>query len=275
MFRNQQAKPPELKSKVELEKMREAGRVVVGALKICRELAKPGVRTREIDIAVEAYYNAHNATPLFKGFPGKVPFPACTCLSINEQVVHGIPNDRVLKEGDILKVDTACKYNGWCADRAICIPIGTIRPERARLIKVAEEVLRIAIEEIPRRVWWSQVASMMQKHAESNGFTVVEDFVGHGIGRTMHENPQVPNYVSRDTRKSDFKFQPGLVLAVEPMVNMGRRDVRTLGDHWTVITKDGMPSVHVEHTLALTADNKVMVVTAEDEDDVFRVPRVL
>ncbi|CAN5120785.1 type I methionyl aminopeptidase [soil metagenome] len=275
MFRNQQAKPPELKSPRELALMRESGRVVVGALKICREMAKPGVRTIEIDMAVEAYYAAQNATPLFKGYPGTVPFPACTCLSINEQVVHGIPGDRVLKEGDILKVDTACKLNGWCADRAISLPIGTLRPERARLIKIAEDVLRIAIEEIPRRKWWSEVASKMQKHAESNGFTVVEDFVGHGIGRTMHENPQVPNYVSRDTRRSDFQFQPGLVLAVEPMVNMGRPDVKTLGDHWTVVTKDGMPSVHVEHTLALTTDNKVMVITAEDEEDVFCVPRVI
>jgi methionyl aminopeptidase len=276
MFRNQQhVKPPELKSKFELDKMRESGRVVVGALAICRAMAKPGVTTLAIDQAVEAYYNEHRATPLFKGYPGTVPFPAVTCLSVNEQVVHGIPGPRVLKDGDILKVDTACKLDGWCADRAITIPVGTLRPERARLIKVAEEVLRIAIEEIPRRKWWSEIASKMQKHAESSGFTVVEDFVGHGIGRTMHENPQVPNYVSRDTRKFDFKLQPGLVLAVEPMVNMGRPAVRTLGDNWTVVTRDGMPSVHVEHTLALTSDNKVMVITAEDEDDVFKVPRVM
>jgi methionyl aminopeptidase len=275
MFRNQQVRPPELKSNRELALMRESGKVVVGALQICRAMARPGVRTIEIDMAVEAYYASHSATPLFKGYPGTVPFPACTCLSVNEQVVHGIPGDRVLKEGDILKVDTACKYNGWCADRAISIPVGVVRPERARLIKVAEDVLRIAIEEIPRRKWWSEIASKMQKHVEQNGFTVVEDFVGHGIGRTMHENPQVPNYVSRETRKSDFRLQPGLVLAVEPMVNMGRAQVKTLGDHWTVVTRDTMPSVHVEHTLALTTENKVMVVTAESDDDVWGVPKVL
>lgn len=249
--------------------MREAGKIVAGALAICRELAKPGVRTFEIDQAVEAFYMQHGVTPLFKGYPGTVPFPAVTCLSVNEQVVHGIPSDRTLKDGDILKVDTACKLNGWCADRAISLPIGTLRPERARMLKVAEETLQIAIDELPRRRWWSEIASRMQKHVEQSGFAVVEDFVGHGIGRTMHENPQVPNFVSRETRKHDFQLQPGLVLAVEPMVNMRSSEVKILGDNWTVVTKDGMPSVHVEHTLGLTADGRVMVITAEQEEDVY------
>jgi methionyl aminopeptidase len=180
-----------------------------------------------------------------------------------------VPNQRVLKDGDVISIDTACKLNGWCADRAITLPIGAIRPERQRMLKVAEEALRIAIDELPRRRWWTEIASRMQKHVEQSGFAVVEDFVGHGIGRTMHESPQVPNFVSRDTRKHDFKLQPGLVLAVEPMVNMRSGEVKILGDNWTVVTKDGMPSVHVEHTLALTAENKVMVITAEDEKDVF------
>ncbi len=269
LFRNPNKAPPELKSARELALMRESGRIVAGALAICRELAKPGIRTIEIDRAVEAFYALHEATPLFKGYPGTVPFPAVTCLSVNEQVVHGIPSDRVLKDGDILKVDTACKLNGWCADRAITLPIGTLRPERTRMLKVAEEALQMAIDEMPRRKWWSEIASRMQKHVEQSGFAVVEDFVGHGIGRIMHENPQVPNYVNRDTRKFDFKLQPGLVLAVEPMVNMRSSEVKILGDNWTVVTKDGMPSVHVEHTLALTAENKVMVITAENENDVF------
>lgn len=254
---------PELKSAREIALMREAGILVARALKLCRDMAQPGVRTIEIDQAVEAFYLQHNATPLFKGYPGKVPFPAVTCLSINEEVVHGIPGNRVLKDGDLLKVDTACRLNGWCADRAITVPIGTVRPERLRLMKVGEEVLQIAIDELPRRKWWTEVASRMQKHAEQNGFSVVTDFVGHGIGRTMHEPPQVPNFVSRDTRKHDFRLEPGLVLAVEPMVNMLRPDVRILPDHWTVVTKDGMPSVHIEHTLALTADG-VVIITSDD-----------
>src|SRR5215212_2363619 len=268
MLRPNTNRPPELKSAREIALMREAGKLVARALRICRELAKPGVKTIEIDQAVEAFYTAHQATPLFKGYPGRTPFPAVTCLSVNEQVVHGIPGNRVLKEGDLLKVDTACKLNGWCADRAITIEVGNVSPEKARLVKVARETLQIAIDQLPRRKWWSEIASMMQKHVEQNGFSVVTNYVGHGIGRIMHENPQVPNFVSRETRKHDFKLEPGLTLAVEPMVNMGRGDVDTLSDHWTVVTRDRLPSVHVEHTLALTS-NGVMVITADTDEQVF------
>lgn len=249
--------------------MREAGKIVDQALRICRQMANVGTKTIEIDQAVEAHYNRCGALPLFKNYPGaRVPFPAVTCLSINEQVVHGIPGQRALRDGDLLKVDTACKLNGWCADAAITVPIGQVSPERLRLVKVAEEVLEIARVEMARRKWWSEVASRMQHHAESAGFSVVEQYVGHGIGRIMHENPQVPNFVSRDARearKHDFRLEEGLVIAVEPMVNMGRRaDVKTLSDHWTVVTVDGMPSAHVEHTFALTRDG-VVVITAPEE----------
>ena len=263
MLRSSNFKPPELKSTRELGLMREAGKLVARALKICRDLAKPGVKTIEIDRAVEALYTNHSAVPLFKGYPGKTPFPAVTCLSINEQVVHGIPGNRVLKDGDLLKVDTACRLNGWCADRAITIPVGQISPEKTRLLKVGEETLKIAIDLLGKRKWWSEVASAMQKHVEQAGFSVVTAYVGHGIGRVMHENPQVPNYVDRETRKADFRLEPGLTLAVEPMVNMRRPEVDTLGDHWTVVTRDRMPSVHVEHTLALTT-NGVMIITADE-----------
>jgi methionyl aminopeptidase len=263
MLRSSNFKPPELKSTRELGLMRESGKLVARALKICRDLAKPGVKTIEIDRAVEAFFAKYGAVPLFKGYPGKTPFPAVTCLSINEQVVHGIPGNRVLKEGDLLKVDTACRLNGWCADRAITIPIGQVSPEKARLLKVAEETLQIAITLLGKRKWWSEVASAMQKHVEQAGFSVVTAYVGHGIGRVMHENPQVPNYVDRETRKADFRLEPGLTLAVEPMVNMRRGEVDTLGDNWTVVTRDRMPSVHVEHTLALTTDG-VMIITADE-----------
>src|SRR5207248_2666937 len=243
---------PELKSAREIGLMREAGKLVAEALRLCRRMAVPGTRTVEIDQAVEAFFARHGALPLFKGYPGKVPFPAVTCISLNEQVVHGIPGQREIRDGDLVKIDTACKLNGWCADAAITIMVGNVRSERRRLVEVAEQVLRIAIQEMPQRRWWSEVAARMQRHAETSGFTVVEQYVGHGIGRIMHENPQVPNYISRDMKKHDFRLEEGLVLAVEPMVNMGRSDTRVLGDHWTVVTKDGLPSVHVEHTLALT-----------------------
>ncbi len=262
MLRSLFHQAPELKSPREIALMREAGKLVAEALRRCREMARPGARTMDIDQAVEALYAERGAVPLFKGYPGRVPFPAVTCLSINEQVVHGIPGQRRLREGDLFKVDTACKLNGWCADAAITVIIGEVRPEWRRLVQTAEEVLQIAVVEMGRRKWWSEVAARMQQHAEGAGFSVVRQYVGHGIGRIMHENPQVPNFVSRDVRKHDFRLEPGLVLAVEPMVNMGRPEVETLRDHWTVVTRDGLPSVHVEHTLALTAEG-VRILTAD------------
>jgi methionyl aminopeptidase len=262
---------PELKSPREIGLMREAGRIVAEALRLCRAMARPGVKTIEIDQAVDALYARHGALPLFKGYPGpRVPFPASTCISVNEQVVHGIPGQRVLREGDLVKIDTACKLNGWCADAAVTIPVGEISPAKRRLVEVAELVLKTAMIEMTRRRWWSEVALAMQRAAESAGFSVVTQYVGHGIGRVMHESPQVPNFLNKDVKKHDFKLEEGLVLAVEPMVNMGRADTDTLRDHWTVVTKDGLASAHVEHTLAITARG-VYVVTA-DEDDVI-IPR--
>jgi methionyl aminopeptidase len=265
VFRQFFSKAPELKSAREIGLMREAGKIVAECLRTCREMAKPGVRTIEINRAVEAIYAKYGATPLFKGYPGsnpKVPFPASTCISINEQVVHGIPGQRELRDGDLVKIDTACKLNGWCADAAVSLPIGEIRPERKRLLDVGHQVLQIAIDDLPKRRWWSEVAMHMQHHAEQAGYTMVEQYVGHGIGRIMHENPQVPNFVNRDVKKHDFRIEPGIVIAVEPMVNMGKADTRTLGDHWTVVTKDGLPSVHIEHTLAITADG-ILILTAD------------
>jgi methionyl aminopeptidase len=256
---------PELKSTRELGLMREAGKLVAEALRMARAMCQPGMRTIDIDRAIEALFNRHGALPLFKGYPGqKVPFPAVTCISLNEQIVHGIPGQREIRDGDLVKMDTACKLNGWCADAAVTVMVGDVRPERRRLVQVANEILQIAIDEMPRRRWWSEIAARMQKHAYDAGFSVVQQYVGHGIGRVMHENPQVPNFVSRDMRKHDFRLEEGLVLAVEPMVNMGRSDVRVLSDHWTVVTKDGLPSVHVEHTLALTR-NGVQIITADPE----------
>jgi methionyl aminopeptidase len=263
MLRQNIARPPELKTPREIGMMREAGKVVARAHRIIREMAIPGARTLDIDQAVEKFYSDHNATPLFKGYPGRVPFPAVTCMSVNEQVVHGLPGSRVLKDGDLLKIDTACKLNGWCADRAATLPIGNVVGEKLRLLKVAEQTLQIAIDLLPKRKWWSQIASEMQKYVEISGFRVVTQYVGHGIGRVMHENPQVPNYVDKETRKYDFKIEPGLTIAIEPMVNMGRSDVDTLNDFWTVVTRDRMPSCHVEHTVAFTAEG-VQILTADE-----------
>jgi methionyl aminopeptidase len=265
VFREFFGNAPELKSPREIGLMREAGKIVAEALAMCREMAKPGVRSIEIDMAVEALFNRYGARPLFKNYSipkVPVPFPACTCISFNEQVVHGIPGQREIRDGDLVKIDTACKLNGWCADAAITVLVGNVRPERRRLVESGQQVLRIAIEELGRRRWWSEVAAQMQRFAEGTGFSVVKNYVGHGIGRTMHENPQVPNYVNREMKKQDFRLEEGLVLAVEPMLNMGRGDIKVLStDHWTVVTVDAMPSVHVEHTLAITG-NGVEVVTA-------------
>ncbi len=263
MLRRTISRPPELKTAREIAMMREAGKLVARAHRICREMAVPGARTIDIDQAVEKFYADHGAVPLFKGYPGRVPFPAVTCMSINEQVVHGLPSSRVLKDGDLLKIDTACRLNGWCADRAASLMIGNVVGEKARLVKVGEQTLQIAIELLTKRRWWSQIASEMQKYVETSGFRVVTQYVGHGIGRVMHENPQVPNYVDKETRKYDFKIEPGLTLAIEPMVNMGRSDVDTLNDFWTVVTRDRMPSCHVEHTVALTAEG-VQILTGEE-----------
>jgi methionyl aminopeptidase len=255
---------PELKSTREIGLMREAGKLVAEALRLCRLMAKPGVRTLDLDKTVDDFYAKYGAQPLFKGYPGRVPFPASTCISVNEEVVHGIPGQKVLREGDLLKIDTACKLNGWCADAAVTIPIGEISAEKQRLLQVGEAVLQLAAVEMGRRRWWSEVATAMQRMVESQGFSVVHQYVGHGIGRIMHESPQVPNFMSPDLRKQNFKLEDGLVLAVEPMVNMGKAETDVKRDHWTVITRDGMPSVHVEHTFAITRDG-VYVVTSEEE----------
>lgn len=253
-----------LKTAADVEKMRVAGRIVAEALDLCRQMVRPGVQTREIDRAVEDLYRSKGAVSLFKGYPGKVPFPAVTCISINEQVVHGIPGNRSLLEGDLIKIDTACSVDGWCADAAISLPVGEVSSEKRRLVTEGEAILQLAMEEMAKRSWWSEVAQAMQARAENAGFSMVTQYVGHGIGRSMHEPPQVPNYWDNSMKRHDFRLEPGIVLAVEPMVNMGGFMTDTLRDHWTVVTRDGLPSVHVEHTLAIL-DRGVYVVTAREE----------
>lgn len=247
-----------LKSPREIALMREAGRVVAEAHEAVRMLAVPGSCTAEMDAAVAEVFRKHGAIPLFKGYPssvkGKPPFPAVICASVNQQVVHGIPNRRPLQEGDVLSIDTGCKLNGWCGDAAVTLSIGSIAESQRRLLDVTKETLDLAVRALGRCRLWSEVASLMERYVHSQKMSVIEKFVGHGIGRDMHEEPQVPNFVSKALKRYDIKIEPGLVLAIEPMVALGTKDVRTLDDGWTVETRDRAPSAHFEHTVAMTPE---------------------
>lgn len=248
-----------LKSQREIDRMREAGQLVAEAHRIASGMIEPGVTTAEIDAAVEAYFASQGATPLFKNFPGDVPFPAVTCISINEQIVHGIPGEYQLQPGDIVSLDTGCRLNGWCGDAAWTYPVGEVDAETQRLLNAGIETLRVAIQSLGEKKRWSQVAREMMKVVKAAGFSLVEKFVGHGIGREMHEPPQVPNFTSESLKRDDFEIRPGLVLAVEPMINAGSPDVRILKDRWTAVTTDGRRSVHFEHTVAVTRDGARML----------------
>jgi methionyl aminopeptidase len=262
--------PPviKLKSPREIGLMREAGRVVAKALDQVRKMGVPGATTAEMDEAVAAIFREHDATPLFLGYPssvkGKPPFPAVICASVNEQVVHGIPNRRPLRDGDIVSVDTGCRVNGWCGDAAVTLAIGAVRPEVQKLLDVTSETLNLAIRAMGRCENWLEVASLMERYVKSQGLYVVEKFVGHGIGQTMHEEPQVPNFVSKSLRKYNIKLEPGIVLAIEPMVSLGTKEVRTLDDGWTVETKDRRFSAHFEHTVAMTPEGPRVLTYLED-----------
>lgn len=246
-----------LRSSREMHLMRKPGLLVWEAHQIARRMVRPGVTTGEIDAAVTSFFEQHEAIPLFRNVPNSVPggppFPAVTCISVNEEVVHGIPGPRELREGDIVSIDTGCKIGGWCGDAACTYACGELSEESRRLMDVTRGVLELAIEQMNHCRWWSEVAGQMQRYVESAKMSVVEAFVGHGIGRDMHEDPQVPNFAGRRLRRSaDFRIQPGLVIAIEPMVNLGKKAVRCLADEWTQVTADGRPSAHFEHTVAMT-----------------------
>lgn len=263
-----QRPPIRLKSPREISLMREAGRVVGRALDRVRQMAQPGVTTADMEEAVAAIFREAGATPLFLNYPsstkGKPPFPAVICASVNQHVVHGIPNRRPLVEGDIVSVDTGCRLNGWCGDAAVTLAIGPIPPDVKKLLDVTSETLDLAIRAMARCRLWSEVASLMERYVKSQGFSVIEKFVGHGIGQAMHEEPQVPNFLSKPLQKHDIRLEPGIVLAIEPMVAMGTKDVRTLEDGWTVETKDRRPSAHFEHTVAMTPEGPRVLTYPED-----------
>ncbi|MBN1854744.1 MAG: type I methionyl aminopeptidase [Pirellulales bacterium] len=257
--------------------MRWAGLVVWQAHQIAARLIRPGVTTFQINAAIERYYETCHAEPLFLNYPhyspGKPPFPAASCMSANDAVVHGIPNHQVLQDGDILSIDTGCRFNGWCGDAALTHPIGNVVPAVQKLLDVTQATLDLAIDLLHHARMWSEVADQMAHYVQSHGFSTVECFVGHGIGRNMHEDPQVPNYVSRSIRGSgDFRIEPGLVLAIEPMVNAGNKRIKLMPDQWTQVTKDGSPSAHFEHTIAITADGPICLTGPPTPEEVASAP---
>jgi methionyl aminopeptidase len=247
---------PVLKSPREIALIRDAGRVVYRVLKAMRELVRPGVTTGELGRVADEMITAAGGQALFKGVQTpatKFPFPAAICASVNEQVVHGIPGDRVLKPGEIISIDCGVRLKGYCGDSATTIPVGRVSPDVQRLLDATSYSLDLALSEMRPGRMWSEVAGKVQSYVESHGFAVVREFVGHGIGQQMHEEPKVPNYTDRKQRKSDFRLTPGLVIAVEPMVTMGSAQVMS-GDWsgWPQVTKDGRWSAHFEHTVAIT-----------------------
>lgn len=247
-----------LRSRREIELMRKAGAVVADVLLKLQEVAKPGVTTGWLDGIASQITADVGAMALFKGVRSpyaRVPFPSAICASVNEQVVHGIPSEAVvLKDGDILSIDFGVKVDGYCGDAAVTVAIGEVSEDKRKLIDVTKHVLDIAIAQAKPAVRWSRIAAEMQDYAESAGFSVVKDFVGHGIGKKMHEEPRVPNFVSDELLSCDIILAEGMVLAVEPMINAGTSDVRTLKDGWVVATKDGKCSAHFEHTIAIVKD---------------------
>ncbi|HTU34157.1 MAG TPA: type I methionyl aminopeptidase [Candidatus Acidoferrum sp.] len=237
------------KSPAELDKMHRAGLIVWGALEKMRVMVKPGVSTKDLDEFAEAYTAEQGARPAFKGYHG---YPGSVCTSINQEIVHGIPSShRRLKDGDILSMDFGVELEGYFADAALTVAIGDILPERAKLLRVTRESLERGIENARPGKRLGDISAAVQEWVEQNGYSVVREFVGHGIGTKMHEDPQLPNY---GPPGQGMRLQEGMVLAIEPMVNIGSAAVRVLDDGWTAVTADGSDSAHFEHTVAITSN---------------------
>ncbi|HSO73383.1 MAG TPA: type I methionyl aminopeptidase [Blastocatellia bacterium] len=236
------------KSKTEIEKMRAAGLIVARVLKRLSEIIEPGMTTRDLDREAEEMIQGAGAYPTFKGYHG---YPASICTSINDEVVHGIPSNRKLREGDIVGIDCGATLHGYVGDSAVTVPVGKVSEPVKRLLDVTRQSLFQAIDkcEVGNRL--GDVCNAVQAYVEPLGYSVVRNYCGHGIGRAMHEEPQVPNYGKPGTGPV---LREGLVLAIEPMINLGHQDVKVLSDGWTVITMDGRPSAHFEHTVAITSE---------------------
>ena len=246
------------KSQNEIDRIRKASQIVARTLNFLESHVQPGITTRELDQIAESEIRKAGAIPAFKGYRG---FPATLCVSINEEVVHGIPSDRKLKQGDIVGLDLGCIWDGFYGDAAKTYPVGEISEEAKRLLETTENSLMIGIDQarVGNRI--GDIGYAVQTLAESKGYSVVRDFVGHGIGRNLHEDPQVPNYGSRGQGP---RIKAGMVLAIEPMVCQGRADVEVLADNWTAVTRDGSLAAHFEHSIAIT-DNGPEILSISSE----------
>jgi methionyl aminopeptidase len=242
-----------LKTKKEIEILREANRIVANILARIAEIIRPGVTTAELDKIASVMIRDSGGKAAFKGYrmSNRRPYPACICSSVNEQVVHGIPGPRILKEGDVVGVDVGVMYKGFVGDAARTYPVGAVSEDATRLLNVTEESLYKGIEQAVPGNRLQQISAAVQKHVEDNGFSVVRDFVGHGVGRKMHEPPQIPNYTGVG---GNPRLEVGMTLALEPMVNQGSWRIKLLDDEWTAVTADGKLSAHFEHSIAITED---------------------
>ena len=232
----------------EIEKLRKSARIVAEILTRIESRIQPGVSTEELDREIEEYILSKDARPAFKGFHG---FPASSCISLNDEVVHGIPDKRKLKSGDIVSIDIGVELNGYYGDAAKTFAVGKISDDKKRLMKITQESLYVGIEAAKEGGRLSDISHAIQSHVETAGFSVVRDLVGHGIGKQMHEEPQIPNY--GDPHQGP-RLKAGMVFAIEPMVNMGSFEVKTLLDNWTVATLDGLPSAHFEHDIVINGE---------------------
>jgi len=254
----QSAKPILVKTADEIKIMRDANQIVAETLSMLLDITEPGITTFELDKMAEELCRKRHSIPAFKGYHG---FPSSLCVSINEEVVHGIPSrKRKLKKGDVLSVDFGVCYKGFYGDSAVTIPVGKIRKPVHDLLRVTKESLELAIEQVVPGNRISDVSKAVQIHAEQHGFSIVRQFVGHGIGTSLHEGPEVPNFVSKGQTP---RLIEGMVIAIEPMVNLGTHKVKVLRDGWTVITADKKVSAHFEHSVAVTADGP-LVLSARD-----------
>jgi len=239
-----------VKTPGEIKAIRESNKIVAGVLSYIEKFLNPGITTLEIDNLVEDYIKSRDGVPAFKGYKvHKNIFPASSCISINEEVVHGIPGSRKLLEGDIVSIDVGVKKNDYYGDGAKTFAIGEISPAKKKLMKIAEESLYLGLENATDGNFINDVSMAIQQHVEAAGFSVVRDLVGHGIGKELHEEPPIPNYYNSGYRA---KFKEGMTVAIEPMVNYGTYKVKVLGDKWTYVTADGKPSAHFEHSVLIT-----------------------
>ncbi len=241
-----------IKTKKEIDLIRESCKIVAETLVLLKNNVRSGITTRELDQIAEDYILSNNAIPAFKGYSqggNAIDYPGSICTSIDEQVVHGIPGGRVLKEGEIISLDVGVKKNGYYGDAALSVAVGKISDEKKKLMEVTERSLYIGIDQAIENNRVHDISAAVQEYVESNGFSVVRDLCGHGVGKYLHEDPSVPNYGQAGTGP---KLKNGMTIAIEPMVNMGRYEVRTLFDGWTVVAADGLPSAHFEHSIVIS-----------------------